>query len=135
MQLVRKGFIATELEGPDQMRLEIVPLPNPAHCRLTHFHGLRHGAGAPMRRVFGLGMQRRVDDGANAAVRYAWNAAWPRRIFLQPIQPEREKALAPQLHRRARHCQGTSDLLAFDPGSGKLNNLRALNLPERQAAA
>jgi len=57
-EFLDKAFIAAELEGPDQMRLEVVLLPDPLDSCLAETLGSGHATRAPVGGIGGCGVQR-----------------------------------------------------------------------------
>ena len=77
------------------MRLQIVAAPNVADRGLADLLVLGHQTTTPVGHPFGLGLQRRSDDGFDLLRSERGLAASPRRHFPQTIDPFPGKASPP----------------------------------------
>lgn len=132
-ELFEKVFITAELESLDQVRLEVMLLPDTLNRSLAYALGFRHSSGAPMSCSGRLGLQGGFNDGAHLLVRDALDAARTRSIFFDSTDSQSEKALSPQLHRWPRDSQPHCDILAGHVVSGHGYDRRTLNDPQGQA--
>ena len=83
VELLDKMLVAAELEGLDQMRLEVVPFPDAADGGLAQPVCLGHAAGAPMCRSWRRGVKCRLDHGANRSLRDSRDTSRARGILFQ----------------------------------------------------
>ena len=131
-ELLNEVLIAAELEGLDQMRLEVVLLPYATNRCFTDPLRFGHRARTPMRRIGGLGVQRCFDQSFDFSRRNSRNAARTGRVLFQPRQTKCQKTLPPELHRRPRNAQIASDVLAQHSIGGHPDDLCALHQSNRQ---
>lgn len=98
VELLDELSIAAHLEGPHEMRLQAMLLPDAAHGGFADPVRVRHGPSTPMRRSRWRRVQGRLHNGADRPVRHAWEASRAGSIFLEPRDPQSQKPLTPQLH-------------------------------------
>jgi len=134
-QLLHKPFVTAEFEGSDQMRLQVMPLPDSPDGRFTQLLGFGHRPGTPMRRIRRFGMKSGFDHGVNFPLRDFWNATWSRGVFFQAGQAESQKTLSPQLHRGTRDPQFAGDVVIEHTGSRLKNDLGAQDKPGGKTSA
>lgn len=134
-QLLHEPLVTAEFEGPDQMRLQIVLLPDPPDSRFTQLLGLGHRPSTPMRRIRRPAMKSRFDHGVNFPLRDFWKATRPRGIFFQAGQAESQKTLSPQLYGGTRGPQFAGDVLIEHAGGRSQNDLGALDKTGGKAPA
>ena len=134
-QLLNELFVAAEFEGADQVRLQVVLLPDPTDGRFTQILYLGHSPSAPMRRIRRLGVESRFDHGFNFPPRDFRNATRPWRVFFQAGQSQSQKPLSPQLHGGARDPQFAGDVLTQRTGGRHLNDFGTLHEPRWKASA
>ena len=133
MEFLYEALVAAELEGFDQVRFQVVLLPDPMNGVFAQPLGLGHTSRAPVSGVGRRRVQGGVDDGLDLAVRNPGNTPRTRRILFQPRQPKRQEALSPELHSGPRDVQGTCNIFAEHSFRRFANNLGALNQSERDA--
>ena len=63
-EFLKEMFVTAELEGLEQMGLQIVLLPDPPDCSFAEPLGLSHAARAPVCRVDGIAMESGLDYSA-----------------------------------------------------------------------
>ena len=135
VKLLDELLVAADLEGPDQVGLEVVLLPDSLDCHPAETLRLSHASRAPMGRVERRRLQGGFDDRANFRLGDVRNAAGTRRILLQPVQAQGQKPLSPKLHGRPRNPEFLCDVLALGTLGGTLNDPRPLDQPCREAPA
>ena len=126
VELLDEMLIAAELEGLDQMRLEVVAFPDAADGGLAQPVRLGHASGTPMGRRWRRGVERRLDHRANRPLRDPRDTSRARGILFQARTAQSQKPRSPQLHRRAGDPQLLGDVLTQDAVGGQLNNPCAL---------
>lgn len=134
VELLDKPLVAAEFERLDQMRFQVVALPDTMDRVFAQTLGRGHGPGAP---VGGMGrgrVQSGLDDRLNLAMRNTGNTSGTRRISFQPRQSKRQKALPPKLNGGPRKVQHPSDVLAQHAIGGLPNNLSPLNQAHGKAS-
>jgi len=134
LELLDEVCVATELEGLDQVGLQVVPLPDPTDGGFAQALGPRHTARTPMRRLGRGRVQGGFDHGPHLADRDPRQAPWPRRILFQSQHAQGQKPLPPQLDGRPRDPPPVRDLLAQHPVGRQPNDLRPLHQSQGQAA-
>lgn len=135
VEFLDEALVAAELEGFDQMRFQVVLLPDPVNGVFAQALGLGHTSRAPVGGIGRRRVQGGVDDGLDLVVRNPGNTPRARRILFEPRQPKRQETLTPELHSGPRDAQGTCNILAQQPVGSFANNLRALNQSEREATS
>ncbi len=127
VELLDKLLVPAELEGPDEMGLEVVSPPDPPHRRFAEALGLRHTPGAPVGRSRWGRVQCRLDDGPHFAFGDAWQTTGTWRILFEPCQAQSQKPLPPKLHRGSGdgRCFGRS--LIADAIGRQLDDPRSLH--------
>ena len=113
-EFLNKVFVAAELEGPDQMWLEVVLLPDPLNGCLAKTLGFGHASRTPVSGVGGCGVQCGLDYRTDFFHRDLGFATRTGRIFFQPRQTQCQKTLSPELNGRSRHPQSFGDSLTED---------------------
>ena len=132
-KLLDKAFVAAELEGLDQMGLEVVLLPYPTYRRFAETLGFGHGSCAPMCCSGGRRVQGCFDHSVDFPWRDSRNATGAGRVFFQSGASEGQKTLPPELNCRTRNPQMTSDVVAEDSIGRHLDDLGALHQAQRKA--
>jgi len=132
-ELFEKLLVSAELEGLDQMRLDVVLPPYSANRGLADPLCLGQGPSAPMSCSRRFGVQSGLNDCADLPFRNAWEAAGAWGIFLEPGHSQGEEALSPQLNGRSRDTQPPCDTLTRHSVSGHGDDSRALHNAQRQA--
>lgn len=126
-QLLHELLVPAEFERLDQMRFEVVMLPDALNGHSTDPLGLSHAARTPMGRVRRGAVQGCFDHRANLVGRDSWQTTRTRGVFLQTGQPKSQESLSPQLHRGPRDLHRSGNLLVQHPLGGHPDNLRPLN--------
>ncbi|TKS58407.1 MAG: hypothetical protein EWM73_03544 [Nitrospira sp.] len=122
VELLDKMLVAAQLEGLDQMRLEVVPFPDAADGGLAQPVRLGHAAGTPMGRRGRRGVEGRLDHRAHRPLRDARDTSRARGVLFQSRTAKSQKPLSPQLHRRAGDTQLVGDVLTQAALGGQLDN-------------
>ncbi len=135
VELLDEVLVPAELEGLEQMGLEVVLLPDALDSRPTDSLGLGHAAYAPVRRLGRCGVQGGFNDGIDFSCRQSRNPTRPRGVLFQAWQSKGQKTLTPKLYRRTRDLKPASDLLTQHSVGGHLNHLGTLYQPQRKASA
>ncbi len=135
VQFVEELGVAAELEGLEQMRLELVLSPDPPNGGLAEALGLGHTAGTPMGGMRRGLVQGRFDDGAHFADGNPWNPSRPRRVLFQAGHAQGQKPLPPQLDGGARNLHPASDILAGPSVCRQSDDLGPLDQSQGQAPA
>lgn len=135
VELLDKVFVAAELEGLDEMRLEGVLLPNTLNRHPTDPLGRGHAADAPMGGIGRRRVQGGLDDRTDFLVGNAREAAGTRRVLFQALQPQSQKSLPPQLHGRPGKGQLLGDVLAWHPVGGHRDDPCTLHQSHGDASA
>ncbi len=126
--------VATDFKRRDVVRPQTMPLPNASHRCFADALRFGHQAGAPVRGVRWLTVQRGLHHGGDFMVGNRRNATWTRRVFLQPFRAQGQKTFAPQLYGGPRDAKSLCDLLTLDAIGGQQNDLRPLNNALRLAS-
>ena len=132
-ELLQELFISAELECLDQVRLEVVLLPNALNAHRTDTLCLGHAPYAPVRFSGRLGMQGSLDDCTDFTFRDAGDAAGTRSILFESGHSQGKEPLPPQLDSRPRYIQRLRDVLVRHPVSGHGDYSRALRNPHQDA--
>ena len=135
VEFLDEAPVAAELEGFDQVRFQVVLLPDSVNGVFAQPLGLGHTSRAPVSSVGRRGVQGGVNDGLDLAVRNPGNTPRPRRILFEPRQPKRQEALTPELHRGTRDMQDPCNILAPQPLGCLANDLGALNQSKWEASS
>ena len=128
-EFLDKAFIAAELEGPDQMRLEVVLLPDPLDSCLAETLGSGHATRAPVGGIGGGGVQRSFNYRSDFFHWHPRFAPGTGSVLFQPQETQGQKTRAPELDRRPRYSQDFGHVLAEDTVSGHRDNLRSHHFP------
>ena len=134
-EFLHEVFVATELEGFDQMGFQIVLTPDPLNGHATQAVGLCHRAHAPVGGVRRLSMKGGFNHGTNLSLRNFWNTTRARSIFLQTGQAESQKTLPPELNGGSRCLDALSNLLVQYPVGRHLNDFGPLHQTQREASS
>ena len=134
VEFLDEPLVAAELERLDQMRFQIVALPDAMNRVFAQTLGFGHASGAPVSRIGRRLVQSGLDNRLDFAMRNPGNTSGARRVLFQSRQPKRQKTLPPQLHGGTRYSQQPSDILAQHPLGGLSNNLGPLNQAHREAS-
>jgi hypothetical protein len=132
VELLDKMLIAADLEGLDQMRLEVVPFPDAADgglaqpVRLAMFWVLQCVAAGGV--VWSVAWTTR----ANRPLRDSRDTSRARCVLDKPTA-QSQRPLSPQLHRRAGDTQLLGDVLTQDAIGGHLDNPCALHQSQGEA--
>jgi len=135
LQLLDELLVPAELEGFEQMRLDLVLSPDSMNARCAHVLSLCHGPGTPMRGSCRSTLQRRLDHRPDLSGRDARSAAWTRSVLLQSPQPQGQKPLTPELNGRPRHVQALCNILAENTVGGHEDNSGSHHLPVGKVAS
>ena len=135
VELLDKVFVATELEGLDEMGLEVVLFPDALNGHPTDFLCLGHATHAPMGSIGRLRVQCGIDDCANFLFWNVWNATRTRSVLFQTFQPQSQKTFPPELYRRSGNFQCSRDVLAEHAIGRHLDNLSTLHQSRWETAA
>ena len=111
VELLDKVFVAADLEGLDEMGLEVVLLPDTLNGHSTDALRPRHGAHAPVGCSRRLRVQRGLDDCPDLAVGDAWDTTGTWSVLFQARQPKGQKPLSPELDRGPGDVQFPGDVL------------------------
>lgn len=130
VELLDKLLVPAELEGPDEMGLETMLLPDTPNRRLAEALGLGHGPRTPVGGGRRCRVQRGLDDGPDFAFGDAWDTTSTRGVFFQARHSKRQKPLSPKLHRGPGNFQLPGDVLIEDAIRGHLNNPSTLHQSE-----
>jgi len=133
VELLDKPFIATELEGLDEMGLEAVSLPDAPDRSLAEVLCLRHGPCAPVGSSRRCGVQGGLDDCSDFAFGDAWDTPRTRGVFFKACQSKRQKPLSPELHGRPGDFQLPRDVLTGHSIRRQLDNAGPLDKAQRKA--
>jgi class 3 adenylate cyclase len=134
-QLVLEVRIARDLEGPAEVRLQAVALPDPTHGRGTRAQVLGQRAGAPVRGVGRLLMQRDVHDARLHLSRDRGRTTRARRVLAKRIDAAVQETLPPQRHLAPIQPDFDCDVLVLLALGGKQDHLRPLLQSGLYAAA
>ena len=135
VELLDESLVATEFECFDQMRFQVVLLPDAVNGGLAETLNLGHAARAPMRCVGWSGVQGSVDDSSDLALRDSWNTARARGVLFQARKPKRQEALSPQLDGGPRNLEFVSNLLTQQPIGSHSDNPSTLDKPVRETSS
>jgi hypothetical protein len=131
----KAGHAFSGWDVPDQVRFQVVLLPDPVNRVFAQALGLGHTSRAPVGGIGRRRVQGGVHDGLDLAVRNPGNTPRAKRILFETWQPKRQEALTPELHSGPRDAQGTCNILAPQPLGSFANNLGAQNQSEREASS
>ena len=109
--------------------------PDSANRGLAHSFSSSHQSSAPMRRIWRLPMQGRLNNPPDLSIGNLWKATRTRSILFKSWQTKSQKPLPPKLHCRARNSKGLCYFLAWHSIGGHLNYLGALNNTGREGSA
>jgi len=129
-----KVFVAAELEGLDEMGLEVVLLPDTTDRGLAEALGLGHAARAPMGRIRWCRMQSGFDDGTDFFPGNTRHTTRTWSVLLQTLQPQRQETFPPELHRGPGDSQLSCDVLTEHTVGRQLDNLCPLHQSQREAS-
>ncbi len=135
VELFDKAFVAAELEGLGQMRLEAVSIPNTLNRHPAETLRLGHCTDTPMSGASWCRVQSGLYHCPHFFLGDTWHAAWPRGVFLQSFQTKGKKSFPPQLDGRSGHRQRLRDILAWDTPRRHYDDLRTLNQSQRQTSS
>ncbi len=111
VELLDKLLVPADREGPDEMGLEVVSLPDTPNRRLAEALGLGQAARAPVGGGGGCRVQGGLDDGPHVAFGDAWDTPRTRGVLFQTSQSQGQKPVPPELHRGPGEVQGPSNVL------------------------
>lgn len=135
VELLDKLLVPADLEGPDEMGLEVVSLPDTPNRSLAETLCLGHAPRAPVGRSRWCGVQRGLDHYPDFACGDAWDTAGARRVLFQTRQAEGQKPLSPELHRGPGDFQSPGNVLTGGAVGRHLNNPCALHQAEGETPA
>ena len=133
VELLDKVFIAANLEGLDEMGLEVVLLPNTLNAHRTDALSLGHAPYAPVSFCGWFGTQRGLDNRTDLAFGDTGDAAGAGSILFKSGYPQGEETLPPQLDGRPRDIQPPRDVLTCHAISRHDYDLRTLYQTQRKA--
>ena len=135
VELLDKVLVPAELEGPDEMGLEVVSLPDTPNRGLAETLCLSHAPRAPVGRGGRGRVQRGLDDGPDFACGDAGDTTGTRSVLFQTDQSQGQKPLPPELHRGSGHVQFPGDVLIEDAIRRQLNDPCTLDQSEGDTPA
>ena len=135
VELLDKVRVPADLEGPDEMGLEVVSLPDTPNRRLAEALGLGHAPRAPVGRGWRCRVQRGLDDCPDFAFGDAGDTTGTRSVRFQTRQSQGQKPLPPELHRGSGNFQFPGDGLIEDAIRGHLNDPCTLHQSEWETPA
>ena len=133
-QLFDEVLVAAELEGADQVGLQVVLFPDSADGRFADVLGGSHGPRAPVRRSRRRCLHGRFNHSLDLPRRDAGKTARPRSVFFQARYAQGQKTFPPKLDRRTRDLQPLGDLLIPHSLGGQPDDLGSLNQAQGKAS-
>jgi hypothetical protein len=127
-------FVPAEFKGFNQMRLEVVLVPNTLDGHAAQPLGFGHGSDTPVSRVWRCAVKSCLDNGCHLGLGNLWNTSGTRGIFLQSCQAQGQKAVTPELDSRPRNIQRLSDRLVQGTIGRHLDDPGTLDQTQRQTA-
>lgn len=103
-------FVLGEFEGPAQMRLKSMEIPDALNSLETDILGFRHGAATPMGLSRRLGVLGGFDNRGNPARSVGGLSTSPRSNFRQSLRSSLRKALLPETNRGSTYTKELSNL-------------------------
>ncbi len=132
-ELFNEVLVSADLESLDEVRLEIVLLPNALNAHRADALCFSHTPHAPMSLSRWLGMQGRFNDCADLTLRDAGDATGARRVLFKSGYSQSQEPLSPQLDSRSRYIEPARNLLVGHPLSGHGDDVCAFREPNRNA--
>jgi hypothetical protein len=133
VELVDKVLVPADLEGPDEVGLEVMLLPNALNACGTDALSFGHRAHAPVSSGRRFGAQCRVDNGTHFLFGDAGQTTWAGSVLFQPRKPQSQKPFAPQLNGWPRDAHLTCDVLIGNPVAGHRDDSGTLHQTQRKA--
>ncbi len=134
LEFLQEMFVPAELEGFNQMRFEVILLPNTLNGHTAQSLRFGHGSSTPVSCVWRRAMKCRFDDGCHSGLRNLRNPAGTGGILFQSGQTQGKKAVAPELDGRTRNLERLSDRFVQRTMGRHLDDPGTLDQTQRQAA-
>ncbi len=123
LELLDEVGIAADLEGTEEVRLQPMSRPDPAHGGRAHTCDLRHVARAPVRRIRRILLRRDPNDLRNRCGIRHRRPTTTRRVLLDSCDALLGEPLPPKAHRLLLRLEFFGDLVVSLPGRSLQDDL------------